>query len=356
MDADGDHKISKEDFLAYFVRRAEVIGAPLVDFFLQNARKYKKWVEEESREARSKHHHVGTVDKIDFPAAAWIDSIALAAKVGSMEAVTDFVTKGVDVNRKDSGDKNAVQYAAETGHVTILKYLLEHGGAWSNETLEKALNGDVKEALTAAPERKLETLQEEAKPHQVSMLGHIFDAFDADFRGQLTPVQLFRVLLAVNPKLKAGKLRSIWEKMHKGGKTDVTRDEFIDFFMDIAAHETPEEFARQMAHAKEVTKHHRAEWGEEVPAWMTTLHLAAQAGHLAAAKHFITLGSIDWFAHDEWDNTAIYYACKCGHPEMVTLLLDNGAEWDTRCRKDALNDAVVAVLDAHPGNKHKHVL
>lgn len=34
---------------------------------------------------------------------------------------------------------------------------------------------------------------------------------------------------------------------------------------------------------------------------------------------------------DKWDSTPLYYACLCGHEEMVKYLLDNGKE--IRCNQ-----------------------
>ena len=53
---------------------------------------------------------------------------------------------------------------------------------------------------------------------------------------------------------------------------------------------------------------------------------------------------------DKWDSTPLYYACLCGHPEVVSYLLENGARCDAstfdgeRCIYGALTDQIKKML------------
>ena len=53
---------------------------------------------------------------------------------------------------------------------------------------------------------------------------------------------------------------------------------------------------------------------------------------------------------DKWDSTPLYYACLCGHPEIVAYLLENGARCDAstfdgeRCIYGALTDQIRKML------------
>lgn len=53
---------------------------------------------------------------------------------------------------------------------------------------------------------------------------------------------------------------------------------------------------------------------------------------------------------DKWDSTPLYYACLCGHPEVVKFLLENGARCDAstfdgeRCIYGALTDQIKKML------------
>ena len=53
---------------------------------------------------------------------------------------------------------------------------------------------------------------------------------------------------------------------------------------------------------------------------------------------------------DKWDSTPLYYACLCGHAEVVSYLLENGARCDAstfdgeRCIYGALTDQIRKIL------------
>ena len=53
---------------------------------------------------------------------------------------------------------------------------------------------------------------------------------------------------------------------------------------------------------------------------------------------------------DKWDSTPLYYSCLCGHPEVVSYLLENGARCDAntfdgeRCVYGALTDQIRKML------------
>lgn len=46
---------------------------------------------------------------------------------GDIEAVRSLIVKGADVNAKDKKGKTAMMYAAEKGHIQIVKLLKRHG-------------------------------------------------------------------------------------------------------------------------------------------------------------------------------------------------------------------------------------
>jgi ankyrin repeat and BTB/POZ domain-containing protein 1 len=53
---------------------------------------------------------------------------------------------------------------------------------------------------------------------------------------------------------------------------------------------------------------------------------------------------------DKWDSTPLYYACLCGHIELVEYLLTKGAKCDLktfdgeRCHYGALTNAIREML------------
>ena len=62
---------------------------------------------------------------------------------------------------------------------------------------------------------------------------------------------------------------------------------------------------------------------------------------------------LDLNLRDKWDSTPLYYACLCGHLELVKYLLVNGAVCDSstfdgeRCVYGALTDAIRKLLLDH---------
>ena len=56
---------------------------------------------------------------------------------------------------------------------------------------------------------------------------------------------------------------------------------------------------------------------------------------------------------DKWDSTPLYYACLCGHTEVVAYLLENGARCHAstfdgeRCIYGALTDQIRKMLNDH---------
>lgn len=62
---------------------------------------------------------------------------------------------------------------------------------------------------------------------------------------------------------------------------------------------------------------------------------------------------------DKWDSTPLYYACLCGHLEIVEFLLENGARCEAntfdgeRCLYGALTDQIRNILKNYKINKTK---
>ena len=62
---------------------------------------------------------------------------------------------------------------------------------------------------------------------------------------------------------------------------------------------------------------------------------------------------LDLNLRDQWDSTPLYYACLCGHLDLVKYLLNNGAVCDSntfegeRCVYGALTDAIRKLLLDH---------
>ena len=64
-------------------------------------------------------------------------------------------------------------------------------------------------------------------------------------------------------------------------------------------------------------------------------------GDLNKVKNLIEIEDVDLNLRDKWDSTPLYYACLCGHIELVQYLLSNGKNLS---KKDLIQE-IVFILD-----------
>lgn len=56
------------------------------------------------------------------------------------------------------------------------------------------------------------------------------------------------------------------------------------------------------------------------------LFKACRIGRFETVEQIINDTAADLNSKDQWDSTPLYYACLCGHADIVTLLMQNGAK------------------------------
>eukprot|EP01026_Neomeris_dumetosa_P046354 TRINITY_DN3944_c0_g1_i1.p1 TRINITY_DN3944_c0_g1~~TRINITY_DN3944_c0_g1_i1.p1 ORF type:complete len:483 (+),score=50.95 TRINITY_DN3944_c0_g1_i1:48-1451(+) len=80
------------------------------------------------------------------------------------------------------------------------------------------------------------------------------------------------------------------------------------------------------------------------------LFSAVRHGDLERVRYLIEIQGQAAHQHDDWEATPLYYAALCGHQEIITYLLANGARCDEktfdgeRCYYVALNDKIRKLL------------
>ena len=80
------------------------------------------------------------------------------------------------------------------------------------------------------------------------------------------------------------------------------------------------------------------------------LMYSASGGDMEKIKYLVERRDVDLNARDGWDATPLYYACLCGHEDIVQYLIEQGArcEADTfdgeRCLYAALTPAIKQIL------------
>lgn len=80
------------------------------------------------------------------------------------------------------------------------------------------------------------------------------------------------------------------------------------------------------------------------------LILCCRRGDLQKIKYLVEQKEVNVNFRDKWDSTPLYYACLCGHEEVVKYLLDNGVRCEAntfdgeRCLYGALTDKIKKLL------------
>ncbi|CAB3983212.1 ankyrin repeat and BTB POZ domain-containing 1 [Paramuricea clavata] len=83
---------------------------------------------------------------------------------------------------------------------------------------------------------------------------------------------------------------------------------------------------------------------------VTELFRCCRTGDIEKLRYLIDVKDIEVNVRDNWDSTPLYYACLCGHEDMVELLLKNGSRCEAhtfdgeRCLYGALTDDIRRIL------------
>ncbi|CAG0902830.1 unnamed protein product [Cyprideis torosa] len=83
------------------------------------------------------------------------------------------------------------------------------------------------------------------------------------------------------------------------------------------------------------------------------LFLSCRRGDLGRVKYLVEQKEVELNVRDKWDSTPLYYACLCGHLDLVKYLLENGARCEAntfdgeRCLYGALNNDIRNILRSY---------
>uniref|UniRef100_G3WDW9 Ankyrin repeat and BTB/POZ domain-containing protein 1 n=1 Tax=Sarcophilus harrisii TaxID=9305 RepID=G3WDW9_SARHA len=76
------------------------------------------------------------------------------------------------------------------------------------------------------------------------------------------------------------------------------------------------------------------------------LFISCKKGDVCRVRYLLEQRDVEINVRDKWDSTPLYYACLCGHEELVRYLLANGARCEAntfdgeRCLYGALSDTI----------------
>lgn len=80
------------------------------------------------------------------------------------------------------------------------------------------------------------------------------------------------------------------------------------------------------------------------------LFSSCRKGDVSRVRYLVEQRDVELNIRDNWDSTPLYYACLCGHEELVQYLLANGAKCEAntfdgeRCLYGALSDSIRRLL------------
>lgn len=80
------------------------------------------------------------------------------------------------------------------------------------------------------------------------------------------------------------------------------------------------------------------------------LFASCRKGDVGRVRYLLEQRDVEVNVRDKWDSTPLYYACLCGHEELVRYLLANGARCEAntfdgeRCLYGALSDPIRRAL------------
>ncbi|XP_019744024.1 ankyrin repeat and BTB/POZ domain-containing protein 1 isoform X2 [Hippocampus comes] len=80
------------------------------------------------------------------------------------------------------------------------------------------------------------------------------------------------------------------------------------------------------------------------------LFSSCRKGDICSVRYLVEERDVDLNVRDNWDSSPLYYACLCGHEELVQYLLASGAKCEAntfdgeRCLYGSLNDSIRRLL------------
>ncbi|KAK2553955.1 Ankyrin repeat and BTB/POZ domain-containing protein 1 [Acropora cervicornis] len=83
------------------------------------------------------------------------------------------------------------------------------------------------------------------------------------------------------------------------------------------------------------------------------LFCSCRGGDIDNVRNLVENGEAELNLRDQWDSTPLYYACLCGHEDLVKYLLNNGARCapntfdGERCLYAALTDRIKNILRSY---------
>lgn len=262
------------------------------------------------------------------------DSLALAARVGDLKAITSMLELGNDVNAKDEAGRTALHIAATSGQTEVLLALLEAG---ADPGLESNRHGSALAAAARAGQGEVVVaLLENGENSEVQKASALYAA------NQRRDPELVRVLLShgADPVIGDGSDMPPLEHALQYGS-----EALVDVYVD-AGHPLTVSAAARLGRAEELEKMllSGADLSQRSPAGAAPIGEAIRNEHLEAVRVILDQGGNANAPLPTWDRKSpLHVAAEAKRSDVASLLLDRGADPNAldASGRSPLYDAVV---------------
>ncbi len=300
-----------------------------------------------------------------------VSTIHLAAYLGDLKAVKDFIKQGTDVNSKNIMDTTPLHFAAAGGQKEIIEFLIDNGADVNAVVMDELTPLHAAVSFSGDPE-VIDLLIARGADVKVkgllgasleiasirAMISHIPEInFIGFYKKELNEEQIEKLELMMTEELKSqGSGESIKYLLSRGAKIDedtlfMAAEMGIKNIIESAIAEgvdlnvkdhdgaTALWYAREHGHEEivELLQKHGAK--EIAPPPGALLRRAAEEGDIEKLKSLIEKG-VDVNAKDKEGYTAIYDAAARGHKDVVELLINKGAEINIHVDIEAKNSGL----------------
>nr|WP_253308677.1 ankyrin repeat domain-containing protein [Rickettsia endosymbiont of Ceutorhynchus assimilis] len=222
-----------------------------------------------------------------------VNNICLAAQNGDISAVNYLLTKNTDVNTPDHTKQTALHYAARNGHDDIVKLLLDHGANVNVITPDYGWT-----ALHLAARNGYDGIVEVLLKHNADII-NIQTSFGST---------------ALHLAAKNKHIAVIQVLLKKEADINIADNDGY----------TPAHYLKYLEYLKlEGLNIDHLNLNTDINN-VNNICLAAQNGDISAVNYLLTKNT-DVNTPDHTKQTALHYAARNGHDDIVKLLLDHGA-------------------------------
>jgi ankyrin repeat protein len=261
-----------------------------------------------------------------------------AAESGHLEVVEYLISKGADVNAKNVEDETPLHYSAGYGHKDIVKLLVSKGAAVNAKTK----NGGTPVSYAASRNQVdiIKFLMAKGADVTVTEVDGYNILHYSAWEGSKEIIELF-ISKGVPVDAKTNTGRTPLQMAAMGGNLEAakvliakgadvnhqSKDGWIPLYLAVKrGHKDMVPLLLEAGASVDV---------KQEKSQQTLLHLAALQGYGEIAAVLLDKGA-DPNTKDTKEHTPLYYACRYGNKKAAKILLSKGAEWGDDAKKEKM--------------------